>query len=80
MSVKFDDSKIRAVLQEKTPEVTPTQLGRYRLVQAMTQKFGEGWRSNPKARDAMKHFDTQHDFHQRMRELAHQGKVKTGRK
>jgi hypothetical protein len=72
---EFSDKKAREVLQQDTPELSATPLGRHRLVNALAKKFGPSWRNHPQAKSVIKDFDVQHDFHSRMRELKAKQKV-----
>lgn len=69
MSTVFSDSKARALLGDDTPELSPTPLGRHRLVNSLAKKYGASWRNHPQAKNVVHDFDVQHDFHRRMREL-----------
>jgi hypothetical protein len=60
---------IKEVLGEDTPEITPTPLGRFRLVSALRNKFGDNYRNIPSARKALDHFDDEHDYFQKLRRI-----------
>ncbi len=60
---------IKAALGEEIPEITPTPLGRFRLVQALRHRFGDSWRTIGKAKQALQHFDSEHDYFRKLRKL-----------
>jgi len=60
-----------ALKAEELPEIgpEPTALGRYRLVMALQNKFGENFRNNPLASKAIQHYDTEWDYFKRLRQI-----------
>jgi hypothetical protein len=60
---------IKEVLGENVPEITPTPLGRLRLVSALINKFGQNYRNIPPARKALDHFDSEHDYFRKLRRI-----------
>jgi hypothetical protein len=60
---------IKEVLGEDTPEISPTPLGRFRLVSALKNKFGDNYRNAPAARKALDHFDSEHDYFKKLRRI-----------
>jgi hypothetical protein len=66
---KMNFGPIQQVLGENTPDITPTPLGRHRLVSALMKKFGADYRNIPVARKALDHFDSEHDYFQKLRRI-----------
>jgi hypothetical protein len=66
---KMNLAPIKEVLGEDIPDITPTPLGRYRLVQSLKAKFGENYRNIPSARKVMDHFDSEHDYFSKLRKI-----------
>jgi len=60
---------IKEALGDEHPELTPTALGRYRLVQSLRHRFGENWKNIAKARKAIEHFDKELDYFRRLRKI-----------
>lgn len=54
---------------ENAPEIHPTPLGRHRLVSALMHKFGENYRNFPKAKLALDHFDSEHEYFKKLRRI-----------
>lgn len=54
---RADFGPIREALGDLTPDLMPGKRGRHRLVQALTQRFGENFRTNAGAQKLMQHFD-----------------------
>lgn len=52
-----DYSPIREALGDLMPDLPPGARGRHRLVLALTQRFGENFRMNGKARELLAHFE-----------------------
>lgn len=52
-----------ALLGEKMPAVTYDRIGRMRLVNALTQRFGVGYRNLPHVNNMLKEFDSEVDYH-----------------
>lgn len=59
---KLDMGPITEALGDLSPIVTPTKLGRTRLVKALSKKFGADFMSISAAKKAIEHFDTEFDF------------------
>jgi hypothetical protein len=55
-------AKISDVLGEKTPDLPRNNVGRFRLTQALKQRFGEGFRNIPGVRNIIKDFDEEMRF------------------
>lgn len=71
---KMNMKPIFDALGDNTPKITnemghPTPLGRYRLVQALQNKFGGNYRIHPVASKALEHFDTEHQYFSKLRML-----------
>jgi hypothetical protein len=65
---------IKSVLGDQTPQITnsdghPTPLGRFRLVSALRNKYGDEYRNIPAAKGAIDHFDTEHDYFRDLRKI-----------
>lgn len=61
---------IEAVLEpHEMPELSPTPLGRYRLLMALRNKYGPTYRNNTQVSGALDHFDGEVKYFQRLREL-----------
>jgi hypothetical protein len=60
---------IKDVLGDDMPEITPTPLGRFRLVSALRNKFGDNYNNVPKAKIALTHFDNEHDYFRKLRKI-----------
>jgi hypothetical protein len=65
---------IRKVLGDKMPQITnsdghPTPLGRFRLVSALRNQFGDSYSNIPSARSALDHFDSEHEYFQKLRRI-----------
>lgn len=56
---KPDYTPIRNVLQELMPVLSPDSRGRARLHLALTHRFGENFRMNEQAKQAVAHFDSE---------------------
>lgn len=54
---KADFTPIRRILGDMAPDLMPGPRGRQRLVQALTQRFGESFRMNSEAQRALHHFE-----------------------
>lgn len=67
---KMDLGPIKDVLGDAMPEITPTPLGRYRLVSALQNKFGSNYRNTPSALKALTHFDNEHKYFKALRQIA----------
>lgn len=66
---KMNLKPIKDVLGEDTPDIGPHQLGRYRLIHALTMKFGANFRNLPKAKAALDHFDNEAKYYQALRDM-----------
>lgn len=65
---------IKSLLGDKMPQITntdghPTPLGRFRLVSALKNQFGENYGNIPAAKGALDHFDSEHDYFQKLRRI-----------
>lgn len=60
---------IKEVLGEDIPDITPTPLGRYRLITALRQRFGENYRNIPSGRKLLEHFDSEHEYFRKLRKI-----------
>ena len=47
---------------DEMPEIEPTPLGRYRLLQSLRNKYGESYRNKKGVMRLIKDFDEQRDF------------------
>ena len=54
---KPDWAPIRRVLGDQMPDLMPGPRGRQRLVQSLTQRFGENFRMNSEAQRTLQHFE-----------------------
>lgn len=50
-------TNIGEILGEKRPELPKTKVGRYRLVRALRQRFGDNYRNIPGVRNIIEEFD-----------------------
>lgn len=57
---KFDDAPIRKIFGDETPRISVSQVGRLRLVSALSKKYGETYRNYPDAKEALDHFDAEY--------------------
>ncbi len=48
--------------EDEMPEIEPTPLGRYRLLQSLRNKFGDSYRNKKGVMRLIKDFDDQRDF------------------
>ncbi len=48
--------------EDEMPEIEPTPLGRYRLLQSLRNKYGESYRNKKGVMRLIKDFDEQRDF------------------
>lgn len=48
--------------EDEMPEIDPTPLGRYRLLQGLKNKFGDSYRNKKGVMRLIKDFDDQRDF------------------
>lgn len=55
---------------DDTPNIVPSPIGRYRLVQALRSKYGDNYRSSTKALDLLNHFDSQYDLIKKRNKLS----------
>ena len=53
----MDLSPIKSLLGEGLPEIDETQTGRIRLIRAIVQKFGTGYRAHPEVVKVLNHYD-----------------------
>lgn len=70
----MDMHPIKQVLGEQTPAVTPDALGRHRLMNALKQKFGPGYRNHPEATKARSHFESEFNHFRQLRKLKAESK------
>lgn len=71
---KMNLDPIRVVLGDNIPDIVnhhghPTPLGRFRLMEALRNKFGDNHRNIPAAKQVMEHFDKEHDYFQKLRRI-----------
>lgn len=59
---RFDVQPIQQALGDDMPDVQMNQVGRMRLVDALSRKFGENFRAVPAAGKAIEHFDSEMGF------------------
>lgn len=65
-----------SLLGEKTPELPKDRVGRMRLVRALSQRFGPGFRNVPGVKNMMSEFDEEVRF----QEVLNKMKLKAGGK
>jgi hypothetical protein len=63
-------SNLHEVLGHLTPELPRNAVGRYRLITALHQRFGPGYRSLPGVNGLFKEFDGEVEHEERKRKLA----------
>lgn len=66
---KMDTDPIRRLLGEDMPDITPTPLGRFRLISALKSKFGPSYRNYPQASEVLSHFDSEMSYFSKIREM-----------
>lgn len=66
---QMDMDPIKRILGEDMPEITPTPLGRYRLITALKNKFGPSYRNYPQASEVLEHFDGELNYFSKIREM-----------
>lgn len=62
-------SRLRDVLGDAMPEMPRNAVGRHRLLSALQQRFGDGFRSIPGVRGLLGEFDSEVAHHGRMAQL-----------
>lgn len=62
-------SKLHEVLGHATPDLPRNAIGRHRLVTALHQRFGNGFRALPGVSDLMKQFDGEVEFEKKVAQL-----------
>jgi Fe-S-cluster formation regulator IscX/YfhJ len=62
----LDLTKVSEALGDDTPDLKPGAVGRFRLVQALSNRYGNNFKQVKSARRALKDFDDQTD---RVREM-----------
>jgi len=63
----MDTAPIKKVLGDAMPALTPDPLGRYRLMSALSKKFGPTFRSHPDATSAIHHFEKEYNYFKTIR-------------
>lgn len=67
------------LLGEAMPEMPINSVGRFRLINALRNRFGNGWRNIPGVRDIIKDFDSKVELEERIHKIK-QVKLKGGKK
>jgi hypothetical protein len=62
-SPKIDTTPFKKLLGDSIPNIEPSPLGRYRLLQAFRNKFGATYRNTPGVEEAIQHFDNEYRYH-----------------
>jgi len=62
--------RLHELLGEKTPRLPINQVGRMRLVQALKNRFGVGFRNLPGVSDLLSEFDSKVETHVRRNEMS----------
>jgi len=62
-------SRLHEVLGDAMPELPRNPVGRHRLITALHQRFGEGFRNLPGVSGLMKQFDGEVEFERRIAQL-----------
>jgi len=62
--LNFDD--LKDLIGEGLPEIDFDRVGRVRLINALKQRFGVGFRNLPGVKDIIKDFDDRSDFEQEL--------------
>jgi hypothetical protein len=62
-------SDLKDLLGEKMPELPKNRVGRFRIVNALKQRFGAGFRSIPGVSNIMKEFDGDMEFENKLSEM-----------
>lgn len=57
----------KTALGDSAPAITPDPLGKYRLLSALSRKFGPTYRSHPDAQSAIHHFDREYNYYRTLR-------------
>ena len=70
-------SNLKDILGEKMPDLPMNAVGRFRLVKALQQRFGSGFRSIPGVSNIIKDFDEEVSFSDT---VARMGKIKPQKK
>lgn len=70
-------AQLGEILGTSTPELPRNQIGRFRLIRALQQRFGHSFRSLPGVSGIIKEFDNELDDANRIDKLS---KVKYGRR
>lgn len=63
----MDLKPIQKVLGDQMPALTPDPLGRYRLMSALSKKFGPTFRSHPDSVSAIHHFEKEYNYFKTIR-------------
>jgi hypothetical protein len=63
-------SNLHDVLGHLTPDLPRNEVGRYRLITALHQRFGPGYRSLPGVNDLFREFDGDVEHEEKKRKLA----------
>lgn len=65
----MDMKPIKKVLGEDMPDISPTPLGRLRLLNALKAKFGANYRNIPGAAEALSHFSDEMRYFEALRKV-----------
>lgn len=68
-STKLTMDELPSILGESMPELPKNNIGRFRLIRALQQRFGKNFRTLPGVNDLVKEFDSQCDYETRIAKL-----------
>lgn len=74
-SLSLDD--LPSILGDAMPELTPNSTGRFRLIRALQQRFGNNFRKLPGVKGLIEQFDDDIEHHELIGKL---GKIKPRKK
>lgn len=60
-SLQIHMGPIHEALDGQSPELDETAVGRHRLISALTQRYGQGFKLIPAAKKALEHYDREAD-------------------
>lgn len=63
-NMSLDD--LKDILGERMPEMPRNQVGRFRLIRSLKQRFGDGFRNIPGVKGLIKEFDEDIEFQQKL--------------
>lgn len=66
---KLSMDHLHDLLGEALPEIPVNAVGRHRLVSALRNRFGVGWRNLPGVQDIVKDFDSKLEFETRLHKI-----------